>query len=125
MANDARFPLLALLGSALMFAGWVLAIVPAFRHLQNVAIVVIVAVIGFALVLIPAGMDMMGAASGEKRSLGTIVVSTIPAALLFLITVFALPLETVYRVLAILAELAGMALYLAAWWHAAHAASVS
>jgi len=108
---------MALLGSILMFAGWVLAIVPAFHHFHRIAIIVIVAVIGFGVVLIPSGLDILGMPrdAGEKRGTVTLLVSMLPAAVLFVITVVVLPLAPVYRILAIVAEVVGMVAFAWAW----------
>lgn len=105
-----------LIGSILMFAGWVLAIVPAFHHLHRVALVVAAAIIGFGLVLIPAGVHFLTSQSeGGKRGPGTIVVSMLPSAVIFFITVAVIPLGAVFRVLAILCEIVGMAVYGWSW----------
>ncbi|MDQ2744255.1 MAG: hypothetical protein M3Z66_18445 [Chloroflexota bacterium] len=115
MAQSEAPPLnigLALLGSLLMFAGWVLAIVPAFQHIHRVALVVVVAIIGFGIVLVPTGLDLfMAPGPGQKRGLGTLLVSLVPAVALFLITVIVLPLGAFFRGIAIASEFAGMALY--------------
>lgn len=103
---------LALVGSILMFAGWMLAIVPAFHHLHRVALVVVVAVIGFGLVLIPAGIDVLTRQpEGGKRGPRTIIVSMLPSAVIFFITVAVLQIDVVFRVLAIVCEISGMAIY--------------
>lgn len=114
---SSRVLLLALAGSALMFAGWVLAIVGSFDHLRRVALVVAVAVVGFGLVLIPAGLDIVGGQGqpGEKRGLIPLLVTVVPAAVLFVIVVFALPLGAVVRVLAIVLEAAGLVVSGRAW----------
>lgn len=114
---SSRVLLLALAGSALMFAGWVLAIVGSFDHVRRVALVVAVAVVGFGLVLIPAGLDIVGGQGqpGEKRGLIPLLVTVVPAAVLFVIVVFALPLGAVVRVLAIVLEAAGLVVSGRAW----------
>lgn len=109
--------LAALLGSVLMFIGWVLAIVPAFHHIQRIALVLGVAVVGFGLVLIPLGLDLfLAPASPAKRGLGTLLISMLPAVILYLIVVTVLPVGTVARVLSLLTELGGMLVYGWAWW---------
>jgi hypothetical protein len=106
---------LALIGSMLMFAGWVLAIVPAFHDLHRVALVVGVAVVGFGLVLIPAGVDFLGNQTAGKRGPRAIIVSMLPSVVLFFITVAVLPLSAIFRVLATICEIGGMAIYGGAW----------
>ncbi len=106
-----------LIGSILMFAGWVLAIVPAFHDLHHVGLVVAAAIIGFGLVLIPAGVNFLTSQpAGGKRGPGTMVASMTPSAVIFFITVAVVPLGAIVRVLAILCEVAGMAVYGWSWW---------
>lgn len=106
---------LALIGSILMFLGWVLAIVPGFRGIKDVAVVIVVAIIGFGVVLIPAGMDLFLQPAQGKRNPAAILISVLPSAILFLITVFVIPMEPLIRVLAIVVEVVGVALYVWAW----------
>lgn len=80
--------------------------------------------VGFGLVLIPAGMDFFFRRPERgKRGTGTIVTSILPSAVIFLIVIAVLPLDTVFRVLAIVCEVAGMAMYgWAMWGHTQRAA---
>lgn len=106
----------ALIGSILMFIGWVLAIVPAFHHFKSIALVVVVAIVAFGLAIIPAGLDIF--VPSQKRGAATIIFSLIPAIIIFLVAAFVLPIGGIARLLAIISELAGMALY--GWtWHTA------
>lgn len=111
-----------LISSILMFAGWVLAIVPAFQDLHRVGLVVAAAVIGFGLVLIPAGVNFLTKRPEEgKHGPRTIAVSMIPSAVIFLIMVAIIPIDAIFRVLAIVCEVAGMAIYGWSWWgHSRH-----
>ncbi|CCF86196.1 hypothetical protein [Nitrolancea hollandica] len=113
-----RLVTLALAGSLLMFAGWIFAIVPSFEHLQNIALVVGIAIVGFGLVLIPSGLDFFWfpGRSGQKRGIGVLLVSVLPAAILFLLTVIILPIGAAIRLVALVAEFVGMAIYSRSWW---------
>lgn len=117
-----RLVVLALVGSILMFCGWVLAILPSFVHLQNIVFVVVIALIGFGLVLVPSGLDFVWfpARSNQKRGIGVLLISVLPAAVLFLLTVAILPLSLAFRVVAVVAEFLGMAIYSRAWWASNH-----
>ena len=108
-----RLILLALVASILMFCGWVLAILPAFTYLQNIVLVAVIALIGFGLVLIPAGLDFVWFPSrpNQKRGAGVLLISVLPGALLFLLTVAILPLSFVFRVAAVIIEFLGVAIY--------------
>ncbi len=110
----------ALLGSLLMFAGWVLAIVPSFQHLNQVWLVTALVVVFFGLVLIPSGLDFFfwsaPADSTSKRGVGVIVWSMLPALALMVIAISVLPTPLVTRILAIVTELVGMGLFGWAWW---------
>ncbi len=119
---SARLVVLALVGSILMFCGWILAILPSFQHLRNIALVVVVALIGFGLVLIPSGLDFIWfpARSSQKRGVGVLLISVLPAAMLFLLTVAILPISLAFRVVAVAAEFLGMAIYSRAWWDSNH-----
>ncbi len=110
--------LAALIGSLLMFAGWVLAIVPAFHHLGQLWLVLAIALVMFGLVLIPSGLDFYfwPAASDSKRGIGAILWSMIPALVLMLFTVAVLPTAPIVRIVAIVVEIAGMGMYGWAWW---------
>lgn len=114
----ARLVTLALAGSILMFFGWIFAIVPSFQHLQNIALVVGIALIGFGLVLIPSGLDYFWfpARPDQKRGIGVLLISVLPAAILFLLMVVILPISVVFRVIALVAEFFGMAIYSRSWW---------
>jgi hypothetical protein len=116
---------LAVAGSILMFLGWILAIVPTFRDLGSVWPIVLLALIAFAVVLIPPGVDLFArpATPGHKRGPIPVLISTLPAAGLFLITVFELPLAAGVRAAAIVLELVGMAVYVWAWWSYRHVTS--
>jgi disulfide bond formation protein DsbB len=110
---------LALLGSILMFAGWVLAIAPAFQHVKHGEIPLILGGVGFGVVLIPLGLDFLGTPreeTSEKRGKGTLVVSLLPAVALFVIVVAVFPLSTLFRILAVAVEFVGMAAYSRAVW---------
>lgn len=108
---------IALLGSLLMFVGWVLALVPTFHHLSDEWPVVAVALIAFGAVLIPPGADLFNRLGqpGEKRGLFPVLIAVVPAALLYIVVVVILPLATGLRVLAVILELMGMAVFLVAW----------
>lgn len=112
---------LALIASALMFAGWVLAIVPAFQDLAGVIVVLILGLLLFALVLIPAGMDALyperPSARGAKRGLFSAILSVLPAVALIVLTAVVMPIAPVFAILAIAAEVLGIALYLWDWYH--------
>lgn len=108
---------LALLGSVLMFGGWVIVILSAFHHIGNLALVIGVAVVAFGVVLIPAGMDLV-AAREVKRNARSIVISAVPAVGLFLVALVTLHTNGPAAVVASLCEIAGMAAYLWAWWAA-------
>jgi hypothetical protein len=101
-----------------MFFGWIFAIVPSFDHLRSIALVVGIAIIGFGLVLIPSGLDFFWfpGRSGQKRGIGVLLVSVLPAAILFLITVVILPISATIRLVALVAEFVGMAIYSRSWW---------
>jgi hypothetical protein len=100
-----------------MFAGWVLAIIPAFRHVQSIALVLVVAVGAFGLVLIPSGLDIFQLPLADRgRGPMVLVISMLPAAGLFLATVLILPIGPGFRALAIVAECLGMGMYGWAWW---------
>ena len=107
---------LALAGALLMFAGWLLAILPVFRNLRHLWLVVAVAVLVYGLVLVPSSLDIFVTRRGGKRGPGTLAVSLVPAVVIFLILVFAEPLHAVASALAIAIELAGIAIYGWAWW---------
>lgn len=110
---------LALLGSVLMFVGWVLAIVPTFHQVKDVILPVVLGIIGFGIVLVPAGLEFFGRsqeAPGEKRGVGVVFVSILPAAILFAIAVAAFPLSALFRILAVAVELIGMVAYGWAIW---------
>lgn len=115
--GEAHATALALTGSILMFLGWVLAIVPTFHDLANVWVVVLLALIAFAVVLIPPGVDIFArpGAPGQKRGLVPTLIAAVPAALLFIVAAAELPLSASVRALAIVLELVGMAVYLWAW----------
>lgn len=109
---------MALIGSILMFAGWVLAIVPVFHHVKDFILPLVFGIIGFGIVLIPAGLAFFATAQepSEKRGVGVVIVSILPAAVLFVVTVAAFPLPTLFRVLALVAEFTGMGAYGWAFW---------
>jgi hypothetical protein len=98
-----------------MFVGWVLAIVPALHSIKHVIVILVVAVVGFALVLVPAGMELFLQPAQTKRGPTAILIAVLPSAVLFLITVLVVPVAPVFRVLAIVAELAGMAIFIWSW----------
>lgn len=122
---SARLVALALVGSLLMFCGWIIAILPAFQHLRSIALVVVVALIGFGLVLIPSGLDFIWfpPRSNQKRGIGVLLISILPAALLFLITAVILPISLAFQVIAVVTEFLGMAIYGRAWWDSTHGRS--
>ncbi|HZU12682.1 MAG TPA: hypothetical protein VFB58_07565 [Chloroflexota bacterium] len=103
---------LAFAGSILMFIGWVLALVPAFRLKTHPEIVVplVIAVIAFGVVLIPAGLQFLGE-PGRRRGVSVVFASLVPAALLFILVVVFFPLQPGFRALAIVAEFLGLAGY--------------
>ncbi|HZS94700.1 MAG TPA: hypothetical protein VFA78_07875 [Chloroflexota bacterium] len=109
---------LALIGSILMFAGWVLAIVPVFHHAKDFILPLVLGIIGFGIVLVPAGLAFFATVRepAEKRGVGVVIVSILPAAVLFVITVAAFPLAPLFRVLALVAEFIGMGAYGWAFW---------
>lgn len=108
---------LALLGSILMLAGWVLAIVPTFRHVESIALVLAIAVAAFGLVLVPAGLDVFRLPLADAgHGPAVVVASLLPAAALFLATVLTLPIGQVLRAVAVASESLGMGLYGWAWW---------
>ncbi|HEX6800359.1 MAG TPA: hypothetical protein VF116_21790 [Ktedonobacterales bacterium] len=111
---------LALIASVLMFAGWVLAIVPAFHDLAGVVVVLILGLLLFALVLIPAGMDALyperPSMRGAKRGLFAAVLAVLPAVALIVLTAVVMPIAPIFAVLAIAAEVLGIALYLWDWY---------
>lgn len=110
---------LALIASVLMFAGWVLAIVPAFHDLAGVVVVLILGLLLFALVLIPAGMDVLYPGrprAGAKRGLFAAVLAVLPAVALIVLTAVVMPIAPIFAVLAIAAEVLGIALYLWDWY---------
>ncbi|HET7035206.1 MAG TPA: hypothetical protein VFI42_05930 [Thermomicrobiaceae bacterium] len=113
----------ALAGALLMFAGWLLAILPAFRHLHRVWLVVVLAVVLYGLVLVPSSLDIFTnrPRGNGKRGAGTLAISLVPALAIFVILVVVAPLSLLAGVLAIVVELAGMALYGWAWWRYQHA----
>lgn len=114
-----RRVVLALAASILMFAGWVLAIVPTFHDLAGVVVVVILGLLLFALVLIPAGMDLFypeRPRPGTKRGLGRAILSVLPAVALIVLTAVVMPLAPIVAALAIAAEVLGIALYLWDWY---------
>ncbi len=113
-----RVVTLALAGSFLMFAGWIFAIVSSFEHLRNVALVVGIAIVGFGLVLIPSGLDFFWFSGrfSQKRGISVLLVSVLPAAILFLLTVIILPISVAIRLVALVAEFVGMAIYSRSWW---------
>lgn len=115
---------LAILGSLLMLIGWALAIVPTFHDLSSVWPVVVVALIAFGAVLIPPGADIFyrPGQPGQKRGLIPVLIAAVPAAALFVVVVAVLPLALALRVLAIVVELVGMALFIAAWGSLANVA---
>ena len=117
-----KLVLLALVGSILMFCGWVLAILPAFTYLQNIVLVAVIALIGFGLVLIPAGLDFVWFPSrpNQKRGAGVLLISVLPGALLFLLTVAILTISFAFRVAAVIIEFLGVAIYSRAWWASNH-----
>lgn len=106
---------LGALGSLLMFAGWVLAVVPLFHHVREFLLPVVLGIIGFGIVLVPAGLDFFGG-PGRKRGASVVIASMLPAAALFIIAVIAFPLTTPFRIAAVIAEFAGMAIYGWAFW---------
>lgn len=110
---------LAFVASALMFAGWVLAIVPAFHDLAGVIVVLVLGLLLFALVLIPAGMDALypeRPLRGEKRGIGAALIAVLPAVALIVLTAVTMPIAPAFAALAIIAEVLGIALYLGAWY---------
>ena len=110
---------LDLVASILMFAGWVLAIVPAFHDLAGVIVVLILGLLLFALILIPAGMDALypeRPVHGAKRGLLNALVSVLPAVALIVLTAIVMPIAPIFAVLAIAAEALGIALYLWDWY---------
>ncbi|MGH2449234.1 MAG: hypothetical protein ACRDFS_11625 [Chloroflexota bacterium] len=109
---------LALLGSILLFIGWALAIIPAFHHIHSIALVIAIAVVGSGVALIPAGLDVFvqpAPGPGEKRGVSVLLVSYLPAIILFVVTVTVLPLSGWIRALALLAEGVGLVVYAFAW----------
>lgn len=110
---------LAFIASVLMFAGWVLAIVPAFRDIAGIIVVLILGLLLFALVLIPAGLDALYPERlhrGAKRGLISAILSVLPAVALIVLTAVVMPIAPVFAVLAIAAEVLGIALYLWDWY---------
>ncbi len=110
---------LALIASVLMFAGWVLAIVPAFRDLAGVIVVLVLGLLLFALVLIPAGMEALYPERPRrdgKRGLGSALIAVVPAVALIVLTAYVMPIAPIFAVLAIFAEVLGIALYLGDWY---------
>lgn len=107
----------ALLGSLLMFIGWVLAIVPTFHDLASEWPVVVVALLAFGAILIPPGADIFyrPGQPGQKRGLFPVLIAAVPAAVLFIVVVAVLPLAPLLRVLAVVLELIGMAIFMASW----------
>jgi hypothetical protein len=85
---------------------------------HSIALVIGIALIAFALVLIPSSFDVfrVPATLEPKRGLSTLLVSLLPAGLLFLLIVFRLPIGALFRVLAIIAEFLGLGFYGWAWW---------
>lgn len=110
---------LAFVASVLMFVGWVLAIVPAFRDIAGVIVVLILGLLLFALVLIPAGMDALypeRPRHGAKRGLISAILSVLPAVALIVLTAIVMPIAPIFAILAIAAEVLGIALYLWDWY---------
>lgn len=110
---------LALVASVLMFAGWALAIVPAFHDLAGIVVVLVLGLLLFALVLIPAGMDALypeRPKRGSKRGLGAALIAVLPAVALIVLTAVVMPIAPIFAVLAIVAEVVGIALYLWDWY---------
>ena len=111
---------LALIASVLMFSGWVLAIVPAFHDLAGVVVVLILGLLLFALVLIPAGMDALYperlSMRGAKRGLFSAIVAVLPAVALIVLTALVMPIAPIFAILAIAAEVLGIAIYLWDWY---------
>lgn len=110
---------LAFIASVLMFAGWVLAIVPAFRDIAGIIVVLILGLLLFALVLIPAGLDALYPERlhrGAKRGLISAILSVLPAVALIVLTAVVMPIAPIFAVLAIACEVVGIALYLWDWY---------
>ncbi len=111
---------LAFVASVLMFAGWVLAFVPAFHDIAGVIVVLILGLLLFALVLIPAGVDALSPerprTRGAKRRLPSAIVAMLPAVALIVLTAIVMPIAPVFAALAIAAEVLGIALYLWDWY---------
>ena len=106
----------SLAGALLMFAGWLLAILPVFQHLHRVWLVVVVAVVLYGLVLVPSSLDIFTARARGKRGAGALAISLVPALAIFVILVVVAPLSFGLAALALAVEVAGMALYGWAWW---------
>ena len=110
---------LALVASILMFTGWVLGIVPAFHDLAGIIVGLVLGLLLFAFVLMPAGMDALhpvGSRRDAKRGLVTAILSVLPAVGLIMLTAAVMPIHPFFAFLAIAAEVLGIALYLWAWY---------
>lgn len=117
----------AFVASLLMFVGWALAIVPAFHDLAGIIVVLILGLLLFALVLIPAGMDALyperPPRRGAKRGLAAAIFAVLPAVALIVLTAVVMPIAPIFAILAIAAEVVGIALYLWDWYAGQRAAA--
>lgn len=108
---------LAGVGSILTFAGWVLALAPAFHRASNVTLVVVFAVVGFGLVLVPAGLDIITPSRPDRKGRRmSVVVAIIPALVIFGVVAATLPIGRGFLIAAIVAEVVGVLIYGWAWW---------